>query len=596
MKPIEIISQDLFDKIRSKFQRLEMGDETGTVTIDPAAARFFDFDFVHEGVNMGRVSVSINDLGNLKIYYSRGITENQNDLATKIWFNFLKEMRYFAMRRLLRFDTRDIAKNNLERQDFQYLAKKSSKEDTAMNTMNESRWNQKSSRKTSRAITGQTEVIVRHAQPVEETLPGSRSRKKNIKAIFIQNREGERFKYPFIHTAGAFAMAQHVDHGGVPHDPAGRAIVKMSEEIAQLQEFQRQVVTTSLHDDAMGITERAMARMNELKNRIDHLGKRKYYEAWIAEFNESEDAVLGELDAVTLEDYKSKFTETNFKEELTKFFPLIHRIMQETNTVDLEEYVDEGQAECTCDSKDEPDTACPVHGKSVSEEVKTEGFNKFVEWSEAVEQGKLTDDQIEDLKKAISELPDGKLELGPDAANAWSFFSEFGLEDSDLKDKLEKITDVDPDTNAVEVLQIWAEDNYPELLVALGLSSQANTTEPAAPAQPEEPAPEEQPVAEQKSRPLIMKEVAKTVKSFYNATNENVGPFRSQEAVALEVEKKIREMFGEAAADRARTLAEKFMQKLTSEWQQRHGQTVMDGSEQQLPEMSDIQRLAGLRK
>ena len=46
MKAIQIISQDLFDKVRSRFSNLEMGDETGAVTIDPTEAKFFDFDFV----------------------------------------------------------------------------------------------------------------------------------------------------------------------------------------------------------------------------------------------------------------------------------------------------------------------------------------------------------------------------------------------------------------------------------------------------------------------------------------------------------------------------------------------------------------------
>jgi hypothetical protein len=230
MKAIQIISQDLFDKVRSRFQNLEMGDETGAVTIDPVTARFFDFDFVHENVNLGRVSISLNDLGSLKIYYSQGITENQDDLSKKMWYDFLKEMRLFSMRRLLRFDTRDIAKTNLDKNDFQHLAAtQGPKEEEPNMNMNESRWNQKSSKKTSRAVKGATEVIVRHHSPVDEMYPGARSQKKNIKAIYIQNRDGERFKYPFIHPAGAFAMAQHVDHGGVPHDPAGKAIVRMSE-------------------------------------------------------------------------------------------------------------------------------------------------------------------------------------------------------------------------------------------------------------------------------------------------------------------------------------------------------------------------------
>jgi len=157
MKAIQIISQDLFDKVRSRFTNLEMGDETGAVTIDPAEARFFDFDFVSEGVNLGRVSISLNDLGSLKIYYSQGITENQDDPSKQMWYDFLKEMRLFAMRRLLRFDTRDIAKTNLDKNDFQHLAvTQAPKEEEPTMNMNESRWNQKSSKKTSRAVKGAT--------------------------------------------------------------------------------------------------------------------------------------------------------------------------------------------------------------------------------------------------------------------------------------------------------------------------------------------------------------------------------------------------------------------------------------------------------
>ena len=208
MKPIQIISQDLFDKVRSRFSNLEMGDETGSVTIDPADARFFDFDFVSEGINLGRVSISINDLGSLKVYYSQGITENQDDPAKKEWFGFLKEMRMFAMRRLLRFDTRDIAKTNLDKNDFQHLAQtQGPKETEDMTNMNESKWSQKSSKKTSRAVKGRTEVIVRHAKAVDEMYAGARSQRKNIKAIFIQNSDGERFKYPF------YSSSRRIRHG-----------------------------------------------------------------------------------------------------------------------------------------------------------------------------------------------------------------------------------------------------------------------------------------------------------------------------------------------------------------------------------------------
>ena len=443
MQAIQIISQDLFDKVRSRFENLEMGDSTGAVTIDPKEARFFEFDFVLEGADLGRVSVRLGELGSLKVFYSQGITENKDDFAKKIWYSFLKEMRLFAMRRLLRFDTRDIAKTNLEQKDFQYLASKSPKEEP-MSTMNESRWNQKSTKKTSRAVKGKTEVIVRHKNPVAEEYPGSRSFHKNIKAIFVQNADGERFKYPFIHPAGAFAMAQHVDHGGVPHDPAGKAIIEMSEQIAQLQEFSRHIRRATLHDDAMSISEKAMGKLNELKAQVAALSKRHHYESWMAEFNEGSDDLMTELDAVTMEDYKSKFTQTNFQEELSKFFPLLHRIMGEANAVNLDELIKEDEEEQDVDQDQDmaPDNVDPS--------------DRFNNWADSVETGTLSNDQAVDLKQELDGMETDseglpKIDLGQDGTIAVSFFQDHGLDNSDLAAALQQAAGSDSTQNAYRV-------------------------------------------------------------------------------------------------------------------------------------------------
>lgn len=628
MKAIQIISQDLFDKIRSRFQNLEMGDEAGAVTIDPAEARFFDFDFIRENVNLGRVSISLNDLGSLKIYYSQGITENQETFAKKLWYDFLKEMRQFAMRRLLTFDTRDIAKTNLDRNDFQYLASKKTKDEETMK-MNESRWMvEKSSRKTSRAVKGGTQVIVRHHNPVEETFPGARSQRKNIKAIYIENRDGERFKYPFIHPAGAFAMAQHVDHGGVPHDPAGKAIVRMSEQIAQLQEFQRQVQHSSLHDDAMGITERAVGRLQELKKQIENIGKRNYYESWLAEFNESEsnNELLSELDPVTFEDYKSKFTQTSFKEEIGKYFPLLHSIMQEK--INLETYVNEEDKKCTCD---EDESTCPVHSKETNENIELESFNKdykfenFEQWAENVETGKFNRTALDDKLQGTDLLEKlSTINLGPDGSLAWNELSElFGLDERDsddasLKDQLAaraKTADLEvsgPDSPAVDVFKNWVEDSFPEWKPELPELFQdasgdqqmtpgsdtdmqtspepqqgANADATPNPAADMNPAVNQQPVAED-TKNSMMRTIAEKVKSFYNQDNESLGPWpKGQEGVVIEVEKEIKEKFGEKFGDRARDIAEKFVENLTDKWHAKHSRPVM-GEKSELDRLKEL--------
>ena len=561
MEAIKLISQDLFDKIRSRFSNLEMGDDSGGVTIDPADAYYFDFDFVIEGTNLGRVSISLGDLGSLKVYYSQGITENQDDPIKKQWFAFLKEMRFFAMRRKLRFDTRDITKNNLNKTDFQHLATtQGPKEEDPMNTMNESRWSEKSSRKTSRAVQGKTEVIVRHGHAVDEEYAGSRSQKKNIKAIFIQNSEGERFKYPFIHPAGAFAMAQHVDHGGTPHDPAGKAIINMSEQIAQLGEFQRKIQRTNLNAESHGITERAIARLGELKGRVAALSKRHHYENWMAEFSgapvQDDDMVL---DDVTMEEYKSKFTQSTFQEELSAFFPLIHRIMSEENTVDLEDYVSE------TDKEESEET----------EDVKEDAFNVFEEWADTTERGEITDDEVNALADAVSKLPQGKtgpvLQLGDGGSEAIMFFNDYGLSDMDLQNKLKDAASSDAAANPFQVLKSWAEDehNYPGLMQRIGLSAPAQPAPeaPAAPAPVAEGDDAETEAEPSEEAPLgsMFEEIAKLVSGRFNKDNMSVGAFNGKENIALEVKKDISEKFGEASGDMAEQLALEFMEKLSQD-------------------------------
>jgi hypothetical protein len=275
-----------------------------------------------------------------------------------------------------------------------------------------------------------------------------------------------------------------------------------------------------------------------------------------------------------MESYKEKFTQTNFKEELAQYFPLIHKIMQETNGIDLEDYVSE-------------DDQLHFDEETEDIDIPVDEFAQFESWAEAVEQGKLTDDQLEALKQALGELTE-PLQLGPEGTVAAQFFQQFGLEDSDLADKFKSAADLDPTTDPMAVFQLWANESYPELLVSLGMSgtgqeepAELAPEEPTAEVPAEEPAPKENTdmqmnpgVMESADRKAIVQEVAKIVKQFYNRDNPEVGPFRGNEGIAIDVEKQISEMFGESAGQQAKELAEAFMEKLTMEWQERHGKTA----------------------
>ena len=573
MNIIEFIAQDVFDKVRGRFTNLEMGDEMGTVTTNPRDARFFDFDFVIEDNNLGRVSVSINELGSLKIFYSQGITEGVDTVTLNEWYEFLREMRYFAKRRMLRFDTRDITKSNLNKNDFQYLAQTGTKE----NTMNESAMIARGPKTSMRKLEN-TRLIVRHSKAIDETQKGARSR--NINALYIENADGERFKYPFIHLAGAKAMQRHVANGGRPYDEPGKAIINLSEKISQLVAFKKHVG----HHDGMNtevneILERSQGKLNEYRKMIESLCGQKYYENWMSEFQPNEDDGFV-LDQATMEDYKDKFTQKNFKEDLTQYFPLIHKIMQETGEIDLTQ-IGSAEEEIT----------------ETSDEA-VDDFAQFESWAESVTEGTLEPDTIMALKDL---LDNGLTYGGPDATGAVEALQGIGIHNEALEKALEASAALNPEGDPKEVIMSWLMKDDPEAAQELA-GQAAPAQEPAAPApEPaaapapvEEPAPVEQPpVAEgeedmenAESKPQghtpSMKEIVEFIKPFYNkhAREQGLGEWRKGPT-------ELGIMAGKQFGDHVGKLVEKYVERM-----QQQTQAI---SQEQVA-FEDIMKLAGLQK
>lgn len=626
MNIIEIISQDVFDKVRSRFSNLEMGDGEGNTTNNPKEARFFDFDFVIEGNNLGRVSVSINDIGTLKIYYGQGITEGTDGIIRGLWYDFLKEMRMFAMRRMLRFDTRDINKGNLNKDDFQYLATNGPKEDN----MTESQYF--GSSKTSYRTLESTKLIIKHSQAVNEEQPGARSR--HINALFIENAEGERFKYPFNHLSGAKAMQRHVANGGRPYDEKGGAIIDMSESIIQLGIFKRQVAREGfVNEGTQDIVERAIAKLEQLRHDCINLSKQTYYENWSNNFKANTRA---ELDEVTMEDYKDKFTVRQFEDNLSSIFPLLHSIMQETSEVDLADVIEStekcdecGMMECECDHVEEasdndppfdpdpkkknPPAKAGKHGQGYStvkhlakqgmkqaEKSASESFEMFDEWAESVVEGFLEPDAIMSLK----DLLDNGLTLGVDGTSAIEALESIGITDKDLADALKSLAKINPDADPKETIVAWVANDDPEAAQSLSDAEPAPEPAPVEPAPvPAEAPPAEDPNAvapdpmadpnavpaapvaededsmdneEPQPQRANMREIAEVVKSFYD---RETGRFpKGETGVVVHCKK----MFG----DQGGQLAERLVAHLS---QRSHQQMAYE-------DMTRILKLAGIKE
>ena len=127
MRELEKISADLFNKIRARFDSVNIGNDNAESITDPEQAKFFNFDYIgKDGKNYGNVTLSLIDENALKIYFSSNISAGLDADEQKEWFDFLHDLRRFARRNLLTFDTRDINRSNLDLKDLKQQSKSDS--------------------------------------------------------------------------------------------------------------------------------------------------------------------------------------------------------------------------------------------------------------------------------------------------------------------------------------------------------------------------------------------------------------------------------------------------------------------------------------
>jgi len=333
MKSLDTISEDLFNKIRGRFPSVTIGDENGKVTNDPKLARFYDFDYKKGSDNLGKVSISVSE-ESLDIMYAQSFMEDQDEVTKQNWYEFLREIRAFAKKRLLKFDVRDITKSNLDRRDYQFLSQNRN------TTMSESRLYGTS--RVSYQNIGSARLNIRHRSSVNEEQAASRTR--NIDRIYIESPEGERFKYPYRHLAGARAMARHVAEGGTPFDDFGKHVVGLSEELNNLKKFKTYVGRSKVMAEGlsqyMDIIE---GRAKDVKKELESIQKSNGYANIIENY---ESVVLEDVPEDVKTNWIDELTIRQFNEDLKDVFPYIYRLIGEgtkTKEIGPEEIAEESK-------------------------------------------------------------------------------------------------------------------------------------------------------------------------------------------------------------------------------------------------------------
>ena len=319
MKNLDTIAVDLFEKIRGRFPNVTLGDSDGNVTNVPEDARYFDFSYVNEGEDLGQVSVSLDEDNGIVIVVGKDLIQGQLESIQDTWFNFLKEIRLFAKKRLMAFDVRDINKSNLNKRDYKFLAKNRPGE----NSMAESKMY--GTHKTSYQKIGNARLAIKHIAPINTESAAGRTHK--INAIYVESPTGERFKYPFKHLSGARAMARHVSEGGNAYDDFGKYISGLSEEMSKLRKFNQYMGRSSVMAETLAeYTDVVKDRIKEVRKTIGNLQKETFYKDTFENF------VIPVVETVPddiAENWIDQLTIKQFNEELKDVFPYIYSLVSQ---------------------------------------------------------------------------------------------------------------------------------------------------------------------------------------------------------------------------------------------------------------------------
>ena len=286
------VADRIFDQLKGFGHSITVFDEKGKQTANATKGRYFystDEKF----------TVEIDEDENvIKIKYG----ENTDPAKMQKLQNTIRNG--IAKKFILGVDLRPYTGKDIEPKDVDNMVKVQESLTPAAGSM-----------KTSYQQTDGAKLIIRHSKPVNEEVRGSRSR--NIKALFVENAQGERFRYPHIHLAGARTMVQHVSEGGMPYDEIGQKIISLSEERSQLLQVARYIKSNGLQEQANDVQFAVGQRLSEIKGLLGRYNPKQLM------------SDIHEQDETNLEALQEKLTKNVFDESIGSLLPKLNGYLKE---------------------------------------------------------------------------------------------------------------------------------------------------------------------------------------------------------------------------------------------------------------------------
>jgi hypothetical protein len=472
MRELDKISNELFEKVRARFDNISIGDEKTQRVQDPEQARFFNFDYISEdGENFGNVTISLVDEDTLKIYFSSNITENLDEEQEQEWHKFLRSLRKFARRNMLQFDVRDINRSNLDLKDLKQQSKSDSTLDKDDLAVTESRlYGHGNNKHMSFGDVGTHKLIIKHKDQIDPERHGARGRQ--IEHVFVETPIGERFLLDHTNLHGARATANHLRHGGRFGDEGSNLINEMVKEMASMKHFVRSMRNRTFEDqETTGMVEAAIHRFNEVKDHLKRFQGRKGHEMLMSMMGIQQEP-SEEIDEESL---RERFVKKIYDDRFNEALPYVYRAYKHRQKMD------------------------------------TPGSKEFESWANDVTEATWEGDSDDHDENELLDIVQTPLAVGFDGTDAIAALSGI-IDDESLGVALRRLSaNQGPDTDARRTLAGWLASNGESALanqIVQIMQSQAQPTEPAPP----QPEPQPQPTGDTTMDEPVVNEDLATLK------------------------------------------------------------------------------------
>lgn len=342
------LNNSLFSFLQSRGYDPVLFDSSGKEMPVPEEAEVFQFNFVKDDVDYGKVTITIDGLRQLIVYYGKDVEASPKggSADSESWHALLKKLSLFAHNNQLSFDTRymdrlkyDMAKrahNKKLDEGYYPMGKKASYSDNIP----------------------ECKIIIQHSRAIEE----GEQRYRNVAKIFIENAQGERFLAPTTKPGIARVYARHIAEGGTPYDERGQHITNICEEYSKMAGFVRATRGKQFNESATRLVNEGINHYQGLRETLHKMAGKKgynnYFESWTPPLMEDEEQF----------DLSEMFMSSSLDPRIESVMPILGKL-----------------------------------NKNVTEDAAMREVSQFESWANEIIEGQFNEDDMEDLSEAKDE-------------------------------------------------------------------------------------------------------------------------------------------------------------------------------------------------